>query len=197
MKKYAFAAAASLAAIMSAAPAFAATPVSLTINTALQGDFAGQQAFNGTAVLTGNFDFDAIAAGTSVSNFLVRFTQGGQTQDFDVGTGVSALFTGTNLIFSQNNADVFNFAISNLVLGTNNTPPATANTTTLTSTFQFGGATVNVNAGSTGLLTAVQPAVAPVPEPATWAMMMLGFGMVGFGLRANRKGKVTTKVAYA
>lgn len=27
---------------------------------------------------------------------------------------------------------------------------------------------------------------APIPEPATWAMMILGFGMVGFGLRRHR-----------
>lgn len=27
-----------------------------------------------------------------------------------------------------------------------------------------------------------------VPEPATWAMMMLGFGMLGFAMRARREG---------
>jgi hypothetical protein len=30
------------------------------------------------------------------------------------------------------------------------------------------------------------PFVAPVPEPATWAMMILGFGLVGLGARARR-----------
>jgi type IV pilus assembly protein PilY1 len=30
-----------------------------------------------------------------------------------------------------------------------------------------------------------------VPEPSTWAMMLLGFGAVGFGLRADRKKKAT------
>jgi hypothetical protein len=39
--------------------------------------------------------------------------------------------------------------------------------------------------------------VAAVPEPATWAMMMLGFGMVGYGLRRGRKSVVTTRVAFA
>jgi hypothetical protein len=34
-----------------------------------------------------------------------------------------------------------------------------------------------------------------VPEPATWGMMMLGFGMIGYGLRSRRK--VTTRVAFA
>lgn len=34
-----------------------------------------------------------------------------------------------------------------------------------------------------------------VPEPATWAFMILGFGMIGSAMR--RKGAVRTKVAYA
>lgn len=38
----------------------------------------------------------------------------------------------------------------------------------------------------------VSPAV---PEPATWAMMLFGFGAMGFAMR--RKGKVTTNVAFA
>lgn len=38
--------------------------------------------------------------------------------------------------------------------------------------------------------------IAAVPEPATWAMMIMGFGLVGGALR-NRKAGVTTKVAYA
>jgi hypothetical protein len=35
----------------------------------------------------------------------------------------------------------------------------------------------------------------PVPEPATWAMMLAGFGLVGFGLRCSRKQAVC--VTYA
>lgn len=34
-----------------------------------------------------------------------------------------------------------------------------------------------------------------VPEPATWAMMIGGFGMIGFAMR--RRQKVTTRVSYA
>jgi hypothetical protein len=37
---------------------------------------------------------------------------------------------------------------------------------------------------------------APVPEPATWAMMLVGFGGIGFAMR-RRKSKVTTNVAFA
>jgi PEP-CTERM motif len=38
-------------------------------------------------------------------------------------------------------------------------------------------------------------ALAPVPEPATWAMMIMGFGLMGGMMRRNRK--VTTRVRFA
>ncbi len=38
-------------------------------------------------------------------------------------------------------------------------------------------------------------ATAALPEPATWAMMLMGFGMVGAGLRSRRKRAV--RVTYA
>ena len=39
-------------------------------------------------------------------------------------------------------------------------------------------------------------AVAAVPEPASWAMMLAGFGGIGFAMR-RRKNGVTTRVAYS
>ena len=36
----------------------------------------------------------------------------------------------------------------------------------------------------------------PVPEPATWALMFAGFGMIGFAMR-RRNNKVSTTVSYA
>ena len=35
-------------------------------------------------------------------------------------------------------------------------------------------------------------AVAPVPEPATWGLMLAGFGMVGAGLRSRRRSSTVT-----
>ena len=45
-------------------------------------------------------------------------------------------------------------------------------------------------ANSTGTLS-----VEAVPEPATWGMMLVGFGLVGFGLRSHRNQPV--RVTYA
>ncbi|MBS0479821.1 MAG: PEP-CTERM sorting domain-containing protein [Proteobacteria bacterium] len=44
-------------------------------------------------------------------------------------------------------------------------------------------------------LTVGGAATAGVPEPATWAMMMLGFGAMGASLR--RRAKVTARVRFA
>lgn len=44
-----------------------------------------------------------------------------------------------------------------------------------------------------GQLT-ISPVAAAVPEPATWGMMILGMGAVGYALR--RRQKVTTRVSY-
>lgn len=48
------------------------------------------------------------------------------------------------------------------------------------------------NSGGAITVAAVE---APIPEPATWAMMIGGFGMIGFGVRRSKR--VATKVAYA
>ncbi len=180
---------------LTATAASAATPVNLTINTNLAGNFAGFQNFDGTAVLTGAFDFDQITMGTSVSDFSALFTQTGQSiaQNFAVGDGVTALYDGTNLTFTQNASTVFSFGISDLSL-VNGGPPAFSNTTTNESSFQFGGAAVTINAGSTGNLVAVVPTAAAVPEPATWAMMLVGFGMVAGTARYRRR---STTAVYA
>ena len=68
---------------------------------------------------------------------------------------------------------------------------AEATPTFLTGTFlltEFGGT-------GTYTLTISNPAAAAVPEPATWAMMLAGFGMVGVGLR--RRSAVKTRLTYA
>ncbi|MHA6724267.1 PEPxxWA-CTERM sorting domain-containing protein [Sphingomonas sp. RS2018] len=47
----------------------------------------------------------------------------------------------------------------------------------------------------TGLVTIATVTTSAVPEPATWGMMMLGFGGIGFAMR--RRSKVTTSVRFA
>jgi hypothetical protein len=46
--------------------------------------------------------------------------------------------------------------------------------------------------GSSNFVNASSSLVAPVPEPATWAMMLLGFASIGFAMRRRRKLALTT-----
>ena len=54
--------------------------------------------------------------------------------------------------------------------------------------------TVRGSSGPDGFYTGTA-SLGGVPEPMTWAMMFLGFGLVGAGLR--RRSKQTARVAYA
>lgn len=53
----------------------------------------------------------------------------------------------------------------------------------------------NLEIGS--VVAAAPPEVGAVPEPATWAMMLFGFGAVGFGMRRRRSNSGQTRVRYA
>lgn len=57
------------------------------------------------------------------------------------------------------------------------------------------GVIIDRNGSYNGDSTGLNFAISAVPEPATWAMMLVGFGMVGFGLRSRRKPVV--RVTYA
>ena len=57
---------------------------------------------------------------------------------------------------------------------------------TLTVNYNVDAASSAVAAGYSGNLTLAPVVSAVVPEPATWAMMMAGFGIVGAGLRRRR-----------
>ncbi|MBU3079370.1 choice-of-anchor A family protein [Sphingomonas sp. XMGL2] len=52
--------------------------------------------------------------------------------------------------------------------------------------FSAAGASVQGNA-FTGVPAPVAPPISAVPEPATWATMIAGFGLVGFALRSRRR----------
>lgn len=44
-----------------------------------------------------------------------------------------------------------------------------------------------IETNSLGVVTAISQAVTPVPEPATWMMMIGGFGLVGAAVRRSRR----------
>ncbi|KQS01927.1 hypothetical protein ASG11_13990 [Sphingomonas sp. Leaf357] len=63
---------------------------------------------------------------------------------------------------------------------------------------QFYGAVDNVNvnfSGGRAVNSNFEVAAGAVPEPATWAMMLVGFGGIGLGMRRSKKG--APRVSYA
>lgn len=52
-------------------------------------------------------------------------------------------------------------------------------------TFNLGQVMTGAGTGG-GRLTISQAPASAVPEPATWAMLLAGFGMVGYGMRRRR-----------
>lgn len=173
MKKLAFAMATAM--VVAASPAYAAR---------LLFDFSGP---SGTAM----FQLDSNPTPDSSQTFIgsdqfsfsnVAGTFGGvagtaSTISFGNGIFSSLSITAPNLGFTQFNSPT-------LFTGSPATPTFLTGSFTLVNPF-FGN----------GRLTISPVAVAAVPEPATWAMMLVGFGGIGFAMR--RRSKVRTTVSYA
>lgn len=155
-----------------------AGPASLTFNLegyiSLDGDGNGftdtfQAMLNGTTFLSGAFDL-----GGGGSNVLFTSPAGTTFTVTPVGNG-SPTFGGGLASFSTT---------LNLIEGLN------------TLSFSFIGPLQGAGDEGWGINSVLVDgnAVAAVPEPATWAMMILGFGLVGATLRYRRR---STKVAFA
>lgn len=72
--------------------------------------------------------------------------------------------------------------------------PDNLNTDTFDNEGDFSGRSANFAFDVLGVDAATGPG--GVPEPATWAMMLIGFGAVGYGLR-RRQGAISTRVTFA
>lgn len=97
------------------------------------------------------------------------------TISFGNGIFASLSINAANLGFTQ-------FSSPTLFTGSPNAPTFLTGSFTLINPF-FGNGTLTIS-----------PIAAAVPEPTTWAMMLIGFGGLGFAMR--RRSKVRTTVAY-
>lgn len=69
------------------------------------------------------------------------------------------------------------------------------NSTTFYKVFANNLDIITLNLGASSTATLFAQVAAPVPEPATWAMMLAGFGMLGFAMR--RRPAHSMRVRYA
>lgn len=158
--------------LKSAAAAFvltlAATPADATVYM-----------FELTGNKTADFSIDSAAtpsiSSTSVFGDQIGFDNvtgifGGTSQTASISFGTSLFaqlnIVGTTLSFTQyafaNGEPVFNLGSFNL------------------SSITSGPATITISAAS-----------GAVPEPGTWAMMLVGFGAVGFAMRSSRRKRLS------
>jgi hypothetical protein len=114
------------------------------------------------------------------------------TQAPSTGFGVFNLkgvgeYSASNGIVTYASFYLYDAGNNYLVFGTN---PDTSTINPQLRNISTGSNAYNFDVG-----TSFSAATAAVPEPAAWAMMILGMGAVGFAMR--RRSKVTTRVSYA
>ena len=167
MKRILLSATAAIAALTIAPAAYADT-ITLTPTPTGEAGFFGD-AVTTPGAFTRTFTFTLDRSGT-ISSGLITAGHNSQTRiDF-----VSAFLNGNP--FAVGNVG---FPGGNLGFGFLINAPVTPGLQTITVNGISGGA--GAFAGSVAFTAAA------VPEPGTWAMMILGFGMVGFAIRRRRK----------
>lgn len=169
MKKFALAAAIAAAATV-AAPAAYASPV-VSFNPA-----TGTGVFFNNSVVAGAindvFQFDYVGTGTATADITSITFEIAQAITLSSVTFNDKAFSVLEEIVSTPNGDVKR--ITGFVSGV----PISTGTQTLV--------VKGESAGNNTYTGNIRIAVSPVPEPATWALMIVGFGMVGSTLRRRR-----------
>lgn len=171
--------AAAVALLATAAPAFAATtvvPFNAQTGATTTDMFSGlvRVTVTGTGFSNGNAINDAFYSTATQTRNSGLYQLG-----FSTGSGFTAVANaiegGVVPAYSADNSYSF-------VLNTGLTAASALSFNVLDDNYRDNGGSYSVS-------------VAAVPEPATWAMMLAGFGMIGFGLRSYQR--KSTKVTYA
>ena len=155
------------------------------------------------------YDFNVYGSSSLGLNFFTSTTGNGIVKtatgtaaDLAAGTVISAgsLFaTGVVAgdLFRPGGSHVLGFSFLNEITGVVNYGYARISTTTGTGGGAGFPATITqlVYENSGASVTVAGAATGAVPEPATWAMMVLGFGAIGFAVR--RRTNVRTAIKFA
>ncbi len=165
------------AAVVAVAPAAQAAPVITMSPAAPDGSFSG--AFSNSGIAAGAFsdvfNFLVPSGGTVASTISSIFT----TNQLNNVSFTSVALNGTEYTIGSTGAVEFRFLPSLGVLTGRQVLSVNGNS---------GG-----NGSYAGTLAFTAAATPAVPEPATWALMLMGFGAVGYSMR--RRSKV--RFAYA
>jgi hypothetical protein len=181
MQRVLFSTAASLAAMaFVVAPATAATEIVLEgnpVNDTLSGNFGANVI--GPGMFTSEFFFDVPEEGAVSSTVSTIIVRGFADIDF-----TSVMLNGTPFTLT-NGADGSEFGtISNLFVNAGRQDLVVS------------GMVADGVGSFGGTISFVPETMGAVPEPGTWALMLLGFAAVGFSLRRRKPEARETRVRY-
>jgi hypothetical protein len=153
-----------------------------TFQTAADGGFAGV-AGAGFGSFNGTINFATSEGATRSVDLPNLFTFSNATTNFS--------FSATSVRTMSYDVMTGSTAIALYLLGTTVGTGLDATPTSLTLSFNSTGG----SAYSASATLAVPPSpIGDVPEPASWAMMVGGFGLMGFGLRSQRRRRVSYSI---
>lgn len=180
-----------------AAPASAAVLVAdgitynLTLNSITNGGLTGNFTLAISGINTASdteggrtginaFAFNDPSLGNAVSGTSTGFTfmTGGLNSSGCDGSGNFFCFAKSGYILPSSSSVSLNFSVTSNTAGSWNS----SNYVTPDFKIDWTGSKNNYDLVSLGI-----PVHAPLPEPATWAMMLLGFGGIGMAVRRSRK----------
>lgn len=158
--------------------------------------------FGTTFQVLGTGAFSSVTGTTGFQNGTLQFSS---TVGSTINQTVADFF-----VFSDGMGGTYNFTPTSVTTRTYNVTPGVTssislfvlgNTLNASRGFDATPTSLTMSLNSTGASAfsasstlSIPPAVGVVPEPATWAMMMLGFGMIAGAARYRRR---DTKVVYA
>lgn len=187
--------------IAMASPASAATIVNVDFAGTFTNKLINRLVPNGTG-FSGSFSYDADTAPTSTNalgavynlNLPASVTIGGTNYSGILSsTIIRSIIDGT--IFRMQLTNGQTFALSYASLGSGSSSFALPNTASAFGPVALGTLRSNLVTGNYGTAN-VTAAVAALPEPSSWAMMIAGFGLIGaFVRRARRTGRAAPAFA--
>lgn len=118
-----------------------------------------------------------------------------------IGTGSGSIITSTSLLFSATDLDLTSVIVNGVALTISRTADGLIESSGTSNVSIFSGQLNNITVtglsrglGSYGGNLTFIPAAA-VPEPGTWALMLIGFGAVGLSMRSRRRVTATLQAA--
>ena len=202
-----------------ATPAHAATVGNSAVNRGFVDSASGltfmlDQAFGGTPGQLTSFSFYAARAGDVTPLLFSRLDTGGAitftllgigttrnvgtgAYTFDFGLTQGSALTGATSYFGFRTAGlgVVSYGYQSSTLPGMFATQATNNGVGTTFSFDPASQASDTGNGLNFRGYSINATTSPVPEPATWGMMLLGFGGMGYAMR--RRAKVSTRIRFA